>query len=100
MGWGRMLLLGNVGQQLDIGDIQEEVARLRAEVESRGANEPGQRIQDLEDQVAELRLYVSVLLRIVTSKGLVTQDQLRRFAEALDAADGRRDGRFTGKDLA
>jgi hypothetical protein len=94
-----MLLLGNLGQQLDIGDIQEEIARLRAEVESRGTADPGERMRALEDQVAELRLYVSVLLRIVTSKGLVTQDQLRRLAEALDSADGTQDGRFTGKDL-
>ena len=34
MGRGRMLLLGNVGQQLDIQDAEESPAARRAEMES------------------------------------------------------------------
>jgi len=32
MGWGRMMLLGNVGQQLDIGDLGNAVEQMRADV--------------------------------------------------------------------
>ena len=37
MGWGRMLLLGNVGQQLDIQDTAESLAKLHEELEASGA---------------------------------------------------------------
>ena len=29
MGWGRMLLLGNVGQQLDIGDLESAIGEMQ-----------------------------------------------------------------------
>ncbi len=34
MSWARMLLLGDVGQQRDIGDVENDVARLRARLRS------------------------------------------------------------------
>ena len=34
MSWVRMLLLGNIGQQLDIDDIEYDVARLRERLSS------------------------------------------------------------------
>ena len=33
MGWGRMLLLGNVGQQLDVGDLARDVNQLARELD-------------------------------------------------------------------
>ena len=33
MGWGRMLLLGNVGQQLDIGDVENTVNQMQSAVQ-------------------------------------------------------------------
>ena len=32
MGWGRLLLMGNVGQQLDIGDLNHEIAGIQSSV--------------------------------------------------------------------
>ena len=29
MGWGRMLLLGNVGQQMDIGDLENAIEEMQ-----------------------------------------------------------------------
>lgn len=86
---------------MDIGDLEQQIQALRAQVQS-GARQPTgieQRIAELEDQVAELRLYLAVLLRLATSKGLVTTDQLQRIVEAIDAADGTQDGKYTGKKL-
>jgi hypothetical protein len=31
MGWGRMMLLGNVGQQLDIGDLDNAIEQMRGD---------------------------------------------------------------------
>ncbi len=42
MSWARMLLLGNVGQQMDIEDVEADVRRLRATIERlvRGLDAP------------------------------------------------------------
>ena len=40
MGWGRMLLLGNVGQQLDIGDLNNAIAGMGVEIVSGHAAAP------------------------------------------------------------
>jgi cell division septum initiation protein DivIVA len=34
MGWGRMLLLGNWGQQMDIEDQRQEIEELRQQLEA------------------------------------------------------------------
>ena len=43
---------------------------------------------------------MAVLLKIVTSKGLVDADQLRRLVEAIDIADGTADGKYEGSPLS
>lgn len=99
MGWGRMLLLGNVGQQLDISDLQAEIEGLRQACVRPSAGVKGleSRLAQVEDELGELRLYVAVLLRLATSRGLVTGDELKQIVETLDVSDGTADGRFKGK---
>jgi hypothetical protein len=97
MGWGRYLLLGNIGQQLDLSDQKQEIDTLRNElrcsrVSSGGVNDVAQ----LREENDELRLYLTALVRLLTSKGVVTREELESIVAAVDAEDGRRDGRFTG----
>ncbi len=40
MSWVRMLLLGDVGQQLDIDDVENDVVRLRARLSSQHTRQP------------------------------------------------------------
>jgi hypothetical protein len=42
MSWVRMLLLGNVGQQLDINDVEDDVVRLRARLSSQHTTDRSQ----------------------------------------------------------
>ena len=37
MGWGRTLFLGDIGNRLDIGDCENEVARLRRNLDSQSS---------------------------------------------------------------
>ena len=46
MGWGRMFLLGDVGQQLDIQEQREELRRLRRSVRE------AQRVKNGQDERA------------------------------------------------
>lgn len=93
MGWGRMLLLGNVGQQMDIGDVQAELSSLRRQLN--GLNQWGNantgvdrkqndRIKELEQANDDLRMCVATLARIMLAKGIVTADELGRVADVID----------------
>jgi hypothetical protein len=99
MGWGRFLLLGNLGQQLDISDQQNEIARLREELyrnRSAAGAVDGARLQAEND---ELRLYLAAVIRILVSKGIVSGEEIKRVVDIIDVEDGTRDGRHRG-DLA
>jgi hypothetical protein len=74
MGWGRMLLLGDWGQQMDIEDQRQEIEDLRRKLEV------GSEIQDttvksrmiqLEKENSELRLYLVSLIKYLGHKGVL-----------------------------
>ncbi len=64
MGWGRMLLLGNLGQQLDIEDQRRELQELRSRMRCEshgGVRDIEQRLANLERQGDEMKLYLAGL---------------------------------------
>jgi hypothetical protein len=101
MGWGRMLLLGDWGQQMDIQDQQNEIANLRQEVAmmsgGRDNVDTSQRIAQLERENDELRLYLAALVRYLGIKGVVQKEEFRRLIDAVDAEDGLSDGGYKGQ---
>ena len=101
MGWGRMFLLGNIGQQMDIEEQREEMRRLRRSV--RQARQAGSghekleaRIAELEAEIDELRLYLTAVIRHLVAKGLASEPELEALIAAIDAEDGTVDGRLDG----
>lgn len=98
MGWGRYLLLGELGQQLDISDQKVELERLRAEVQRRdpASLDPAPAIQRLQQENDELRLYLAAVIRCLVSKQVISGGELKQIVELVDAEDGARDGRFSG----
>ena len=100
MGWGRMLLLGNWGQQMDIEDQRQEIRRLKREMRSRSRDagaDLARRMDELEAENDELKLYMAAMLRYFASKGQLDVTQFRAIVEAVDAQDGSADGKFSGK---
>lgn len=97
MGWGRYLLLGDLGQQLDLSDQKREMETLRDEVRrARMSNGNTNDVAQLRVENDELRLYLIALVRLLTSKGVVTPQELKSIIAVVDAEDGKSDGRFTG----
>jgi hypothetical protein len=100
MGWGRYFLLGRLGQQLDILDQKAEIDRLREEMlRSRSAGSgsgSADAINRLQAENDELRLYLAAVIRILISKRVVTESEVRQIVDAIDAEDGTVDGKFTG----
>ena len=101
MGWGRMLLLGDWGQQMDIQDQRREIQALRRQVRrsssNRAASDLARRVNELEKENDELRLYLASLVRYLGHKGILDRDEFAALVEAVDAEDGKQDGGFDGK---
>jgi len=93
MGWGRFLLLGNLGQQLDLSDQQREMDDLRDELSRMRRSEGNATtIAELRAENDELRLYLTALMRLLAAKGVVTREELEQIVVAIDAEDGEIDG--------
>lgn len=99
MGWGRMLLLGNVGQQLDIRDTQRTLGQIFSQLRAAGRfdQEVADRIDRLATENAELKLYLAAIVQLLVAKGAITSVELQELVDRLDRADGAADGQFGGK---
>ena len=99
MGWGRTLLLGDIGNRMDIEDTERDIHGLRRQLTSAKTKDhtQDQRLATLETENAELKLYLAALLRLLRQKGTVTDDELRTMVHAIDAEDGQVDGAASGK---
>jgi hypothetical protein len=86
MGWGRTLLLGDWGNQMDIRDTRSDVADLESRLSDQGHRDVAQdqRIDALERESDELKLYLASLLRLLVRKGTLTQEELSAFVDVLD----------------
>jgi Tfp pilus assembly protein PilO len=93
MGWGRFLLLGDLGQQLDLSDQRREMRDLRAELRrTQRSQADATTLAELRAENDELRLYLTALMRLLATKGVVTREELEQIVEAIDAEDGENDG--------
>ena len=96
MGWGRMFLLGDVGQQMDIEQIKTYLNRAIDEINKGDETDAPQdrEIDRLKRQNRELQLYVLALGRLLARKGVVTEAELSAMVSAVEqTGDGRKDSR-------
>ena len=86
MGWGRMLLLGNVGQQLDIGDLTGEIAGMQsAFLENQQVDlQQAQSLALLRQENQELKLYLATLMRLLVSKGVLKPEEVETTVRAIE----------------
>jgi hypothetical protein len=86
MGWGRMMLLGNVGQQLDIHDLENAIGQMQSDV-ARTQNldrTQEQSIDELTREVHELKLYLATLVRLLVAKGVIRQEEVDTAVQAIE----------------
>ena len=86
MGWGRMLLMGNVGQQLDIGDVENAVNEMQsAFLENQQADLKQERsITELRRENQELKLYLATMVRLLVSKGVLKPEEVEATVNAVE----------------
>lgn len=98
MGWGRTLLLGDIGNRMDIDDTERDIKNLRGRL-SRSVNRDqsqDQKIELLQAENDELKLYLASLVRLLTSKGTILPAELKVMVDLIDAEDGCADGKYDG----
>ncbi len=86
MGWGRMLLLGDVGQQLDLSDLTGEVARMQNAFANNEDvdREQGEAIKQLQAENRELKLYLATLIRLLVAKVVVKSEEVETAVQAIE----------------
>jgi hypothetical protein len=98
MGWGRTLLLGDIGNRLDIADTEAEIGSIKRDLRSSYHKDQSQdsKLDALVQENAELKLYLASVIRILSQQNIITADQLKQMVAAIDAEDGKLDGRSDG----
>lgn len=86
MGWGRMLLLGNVGQQLDIGELEGAVAEMQSAFLENQRTDLNQArsIAALRRENEELKLYLATLIRLLVARGVLRADEVEATVRAIE----------------
>lgn len=79
-------------QHTRIGDAQNEAARLRTEVALLKNQRGGIDDERMVRAIGELALAVKTVQRLCVEKGLCTEAEFQRRAQAIDLEDGRADG--------
>ncbi len=81
-----MLLLGNVGQQLDIGDLSNQIAGMdRAVMNNESVDrEQGEQIERLERENRELKLYLATMIRLLVAKGVLKPEEVEATVKAIE----------------
>lgn len=89
MGWARTLLLGDIGNRLDIGDAERDITALRSKLRAntRVDSTQDKRIEELEIDNAHLKLCLATLSRLLVAKKVLTPEELEGFGALLEDMD-------------
>ncbi len=87
MSWVRTLLLGDIGQQMDIDDVENEVIRLRARLSSQRSTDRSQdeALLTLRREVTDLKLIVGELTRLLVASGTLPTEAIEQLVRGVDA---------------
>ncbi len=86
MGWMRYLLLGDVGQQMDIEDMRDRLEQMRSEKAPAEASHEKQ-LAALQHETHDLRLRLGVLIKLLIAKNVLTAEEIASMVATLEPED-------------
>lgn len=89
MGLGRALLLGDLGNWLDAEDNRRRTEFLRKSIHRKRSLDRSQneRLDALELENEELKLYVGMLVELLEDKGVLGRGELAQLARTIEEVD-------------
>jgi hypothetical protein len=83
-----MLLLGDIGQQMDVNDLSSAVQALREDARSGQDRDVSQdrRIRSLQTENEELKLYVAALVKVLKGKGTLDDNDIEAIVNSVESA--------------
>ena len=100
MGWLKHILLGELGQSIDIMDAKEAMAGQAALQiqQSKRVVDANLEIARLRRRNEQLHLAITALTRHLVAKGVVDAAELAAFIDEIDGVDGKVDGALAFED--
>lgn len=86
MGWARTLLLGDIGNRLDIADTENDITTIRRELGNARQCDASQdkAISQLQRETEQLELCVAAIIRTLEGKGHLTHAEVQNLVSMID----------------
>ena len=86
MGWARTLLLGDIGNRLDIADTENDISTIRRELGNARQCDASQdkAINQLQRETEQLELCVAAIIRTLQGKGYLTYAEVQNLVSMID----------------
>ena len=88
MGWMRTLFQGDIGQNLEIEELQKRIDQIRDE-KTPAAWTQKKQIEALQVETHELKLRLVVLIKLLVSKNLLTAQEIASMIATLEPEDSK-----------
>lgn len=100
MGWLSHILLGDLGQSVDIVETRDTTQRQQRTITRQGMELRGQsaEVARLKRRTEELHLALTALTCYLIESGRIPKDELAEFIRRIDSEDGEEDGRLAFDD--
>lgn len=86
MGWARTLLLGDIGNRLDIADTEQDISMIRHELAGKNHLDESQddAIRRLQEENQQLELCMAALVKTLERKGVFTSEEVANLVRLID----------------
>ena len=86
MGWARTLLLGDIGNRLDIADAEADIDHIRQELRTNRDVDASQdaAILQLKKENEQLELCIAALVKTLERKNIITHDEVENLVNLID----------------
>ncbi len=86
MGWARTLLLGDIGNRLDIADTEQDISKIRHELAAKHTLYESQddAIRRLQEENQQLEICVAALVKTLQRKGVFTPQEVSNLVCLID----------------
>lgn len=95
MGWGRTFFGGDIGNRREIVECEQDIRVLKEslmQIHQEGQSQDVE-LMAVQRENDQLKLYIAALIRLLISKGVLGEDEIRKMVEIIDGEDGALDGR-------